>query len=803
MIDAALLRPWPYPKADRLVVVSTDLGRFLSVPAFRRLTDTTGALEHLTAAEAHGFVMNFDGQAVLMNGHRVSAEAVALLGLDGALRPAAGRTFLPSEFAGEGEPVIAISHRLWASRYAASEDIIGRSVMADGKPFRIVGVLSREFDFFPDSDILTPLTFSGPSAYDEFARTLEVFGSLQADVTPEWAAHHLTWTTRHFRPAQTAIVESLRERLFRGFGPTVKILSLISLIILIVCCLNFATLLTVRSTGRCQELAIRIALGAARQRLVRQLVTEALVLSLAGGAAGVLVAYLGRGILAGTATEGILSLPSGPDWRVIAFAILLAIGTGVVFSLGPARRATASVDLESALRNDSHSSVPEMRWLRWFRANWLVGSTQVALTMVLLVGAALLLKSLGRIQMFDPGYDSANVATLRFDLPSVPYRTDADVARFVADLTARIRALPGVDDVAAASSLPFVAGALGMRMFVVDGPVHISGPPEAMPLGWRVPPPPPPPGIGTGSALEFFPALSCEVDPAYFRAMRIPLLRGREFTIFDTASSEPVVIINRAMAARYWSDADPIGRRIRLGPLFPWKKIVGVVGDIRRFARDDSVRSEYYEPFAQAGDQRRLAATSPDLSKQRAIEERFVSPVMLIVRSRLGVRAISRAITPLVHNVDPALPVVQVSTLRDALDNAVADRRFLLGHVVAFAVLALLLAAMGVYAVTAHLVRRRARELSIRVALGARSGHLVWLAMRDGTVIAVVGVFFGALISIALTPQLGGFLYEVTPWDSTTFLRVAFILIPAVICASYFPARRAARVDPLVALKSV
>jgi putative ABC transport system permease protein len=537
---------------------------------------------------------------------------------------------------------------------------------------------------------------------------------------------------------------------------------------------------------------------------VRQLVTEALVLSCAGGGAGVLLAYLGRGILAGSATEGILSLPAGPDWRVIVFATLLAIGTGLLFSIGPARRAIASVDLESALKNDSHSSVPEMAWLRWLGANWLVGSTQVAFTMVLLVGAALLLKSLGRIQAFVPGYDSANAATLLFDLPSVRYRTDADVARFVADLTERIRALPGVDDVGAASSLPFFAGTLGMRMLLIEGTVRISGPPEAMPLGWRVPPPPPPPpGMGAATALEFFPALSCEVDPAFFRTMRIPLLKGREFTTFDTVGSERVVIINHAMATRYWSDADPIGRRMRLGPLFPWMTIVGVVGDIRRFARDDRVRSEYYEPFAQAGDQRRLAPISPDLAKQLAIQERFVSPVMVVVRSRLGVRAIARAVTPVVRSVDPTLPVVQVSTLRDALENAIADRRFLLGHVVAFAALALLLAAMGVYAVTSNLVRRRARELSIRAALGARSGHLVWLAMRDGMAIAAVGVLVGALISIALTPQLGGFLYEVSPWDSNTFLSVALILVPAVILASYFPARRAARIDPLVALKSV
>ncbi len=803
MIDAALLRPWPYPDAGRLVVVSTNVGRYLSVPAFRRLADRGDVLDHLTAAEAHGFVMTFDGQAVLVNGHRVSAEVVGLLGLNGPLRPAAGRAFLPSEFAADSEPVIAISHRLWVTRYGASDSIVGRSIMGDGTPFRIVGVLSREFDFFPDSDILVPLTFSGPSAYDEFARTLEVFGSLRAGVTPDRAAWQLTTATRLFRPTQIAIVESVRERLFRGFGPTVKILALVSLIILIVCCLNFATLLTVRSADRRQELAVRIALGAGRPRIVRQLVTEALVLSCAGGAAGVLLAYLGRGALAGSATEGILNLPSGPDWRVIALATLLSFGTGVLFSVGPALRATASVDLESALKNDVRSSLPEMARRRWLGANWLAGSTQVALTMVLMVGAALLLKSLGRIHAFNPGYDSVNAVTLRFDLPSARYRTDADVARFVTDLTERIHALPGVDDVGAASSLPFFAGALGMRMVLIEGTVHSSGPPEAMPLGWRVPPPPPPaPGMGAATALEFFPALSCEVDPAFFRTMRIPLLKGREFTPFDTAASERVVIINRTMAERYWSDADPIGRRLRLGPLFPWMTIVGVVGDIRRFARDDRVRSEYYEPFAQAGDQRRLAPMPPDVAKQLAIQETTVSPVMVVVRSGLGVHAIARAVTSIVRSVDPTLPVAQVSTLRDALDNAIADRRFLLGHVVAFSALALLLAAVGVYAVTSHRVKRRARELGIRAALGARSDHLVWLAMRDGIVVAGVGVFFGVLISIALTPHLGGFLYEVSPWDSSAFLWVALVLVPAVACASYVPARRAARIDPLIALKS-
>ena len=807
MIDAALLRPWPYPDADRLMVVSTNLGRYFPPAAFRRLSEYHGGLDHLTAAEAHGFLMNFGGQAVLVNGHRVSAGVVALLGLNGALHPEAGRAFVPSEFAPDSQPVVAISYRLWRTQYASADTIIGRTITADGKPLRVVAVLSRNFDFFPDSDLLVPMTFSEPGAYSEYPRTLEVYGSLRPGLTPGLAGLMLTPVTRYFRPPQVAKVESVRERVFRGFRPTVKILSVVSLIILVVACLNFATLLTVRSADRQQELAVRIALGAGRQRIVRQLVTEALVLSVVGGTAGVLLAYLGRGFLAGNAIEGMLVLPRNPEWRVVAFATVLALTTGVLFSLGPARRATARVDLESALRDAASPLLGGIGTRGGIPASRLVGSIQVAFTMALLVGAALLVKSLGRIQAFDPGYDSDHAVTLRFELPRARYRTDADVARFVELLTERIRAVPGVDDTGAASSLPFFAGALGMRMLLLEAPIHVSGPPEAMPLGWRVPPPPPPPpGMSDMPPLDFFPALSSEVDPAFFRTMRIPLVKGRVFTPFDTSASPPVVIINQAMAARYWPDTDPVGRRMRLGPLYPWKTIVGVVGNIRRFARDDEIRSEYYEPFAQAGDQRRLARRlSADVTTRAliALAEPTVSPVMVVVRSRLSVRAIANAVSPLIRTIDPALPLAQVSSLREALDNAIADRRFILSHVAGFAALALLLAAVGIYAVTSHVVRRRARELSIRAALGARSAHLIWLPMRDGVVVAVVGVFFGGLLSMALTPQLRGFLYEVSPWDWSTVLLVAVLLIPAVMCASYFPARRAARVDPLTALKSV
>ncbi|HEX5474822.1 MAG TPA: ABC transporter permease [Vicinamibacterales bacterium] len=794
LVDAAVLRQWPYPHADRLVVLSTNITQYFSIPAFRRLLDTDAGLDHVTAAEAHGFVVDLAGRPTLVNGHRVSPEAVALLGLDGPLRPRPGRPFLAADFETRSDPVVLISHRLWRQWFASSDAVPGRSLKIDGQPARIIGVLPPEFDFFPNGDILAPLSLSGPGAYKEFDRTLEVFGSLRPGVQASSVAWWLTSATRRFRPAQTAIVDSVRARLFRGFGPTIRILTLVSLVILIVCGLNFATLLMVRSADRRQEFAVRMALGAGRARIVRQLVTEALVLSFAGGAAGALIAQVGRGTFIGTATGGIVNPASGLDWKAFTFASLLTLGTGLLFSVGPARRATATLDLDVALKGGAP---------RWFASNWLAGAVQLALTMVLLVGAGLLVKSLARIQAFDSGYDSADAVTLRFDLPPSRYPTDADIARFVGETTGRLGTVPGVESVGAASSLPYAAGALHMSMVSFEQPVRVSGPPEAMPLGWRVPPPPPPPpGMGGAPAIEFFPALSCEVGTSYFRAMGIPLRSGREFTSFDSARSTRVVVINQRMADRYWSGVDPIGRRLRLGPLYPWQTIVGVVGNIRRFAQDDAVRSEYYEPFAQAGDQRQVWSLLGGLPSMPGLPDATPSPVMLVVRSRLGPRAVSSAAGDVLREVDPSLPIVKVSTLRDALDHAIAKRRFLLRNVLAFAGLALLLAVVGVYAVTAQVVRRRTRELSIRAALGAGGGHLMWLAIRDGLVVTGIGGCLGLLISALFTPQLGTFLYDVSPWDWRTFLAVTLILTPVVICAACVPARQAARVDPLVALKS-
>lgn len=779
------------------------MSQYFSAPAFRRVRDTDVGLDHVTAVEAHAFVVDLNGQATLVNGQRISVEGLALFGLDGPLRPRPGRAFLETEFATTTEPVLLISHRMWQRYFASSDTAIRRSVTVDGTSARIIGVLPREFDLFPDSDILTPLSLSGPGTYDEFNRTLEVFGSLRPGVQRTEVVWWLTSLTRRFRPTQTAAVEQVRERMFKDVLPTIRVLTLVSVVILAVCGLNFATLLTVRSTDRRRELAVRTALGADRARIIRQLLTEALVLAIGGGVLGVLAAHIGRGLVIGTATDGLLSVDAGLDWRAFTFAAVLTVGTGALFSIGPARRAVAAVDLETEIKGGAPFEGSVLSKPRWFASSWLAGSIQLALTMALLIGAGLLVKSLARIEAFNPGYDSANAVTIRFDLPRAAYPTDVEVARFELNMRERLGALPGVESVGAASSLPYAPGDLQMRRLTFEQAVLPTGPPEAMPFGWRVPPPPPPAsGMGALPASDFYPALFCGVGPSFFRAMGIRILSGREFTAFDTAGSTPVVIINRKMAERYWPNVSPIGRRVRLGPLYPWKTIIGVVDDIRRFARDDAIRSEYYEPFAQSGDQRRVFAALGGLPPSLAWRGATPSPLMFVVRTQLGAHAVSSAASRVVHEIDPALPIVQVSTLRDALDNAIAERRFLMAHVVAFAALALLLGLGGIYAVTAQVVRTRTRELGVRAALGAGASHLMWVAIRDGLVVTASGGGLGLVIAALSTIQLRPFLYGVSPWDAETYFTVTMVLIPVVLSATCVPARKAAQVDPLIALKS-
>ena len=797
LVDAALLHRWPYPHAERLVVLRTDLGQYFSAPAFRRLLEGRLGIDHLTATQARDFVVDVAGQAMLFKGHRISRGALPLLGLEGPLHPTPGRPFRESEFALAGEPVLLISHRLWQAQFGSAPDVIGRRVNVDGGFAQVVGVLPRQFDFFQNADILAPLTLSGPRDYDEFDRTLEVFGSLRPGMQLAEADWLLTSVTRHFRPSQVATVEAVRDRLFNGFRPTLRVLTLVSFLILAACCINFATLLAVRSSDRRQELAVRVALGAGRERIIRQLVTEALVLSTVGGVAGVLAAHVLRGVFAASGGAGALSLAATLDWRVASFAVLLIICTGFICSIGPARHATAALDVEAGLKGGAGVRLPVAG-----AARGLAASIQLGLTITLLMSAGLLVKSLGRIQAFDPGYDSKGAVSLRFDLPRVRYRTDADVARFVDAMTNRLASLSGVELVGATSSLPYTAGALQMRMVTFEVPVHTSTPPEPMPFGWVVPPPPPPPpGMPPGVMVEHYPALSCEVGPGFFRTMRVPLLMGREFSASDTVTSTPVILINRAMAERYWSGENPVGRRVRLGPLYPWKAIVGVVDNIRRFARDDAARSEYYEPFTQAGDQRRVVEQLTG-RQWLGLQAALSSEVLFVVRTDRDVPTVVGAATAATRDIDPALPIAHVSTLRNALDDAIADRRFLRGQVAGLAGLALVLAAVGIHAVTSQAVRGRARELAVRAALGARAGHLIWLAIGSALRTARIGGVFGVLISTLLTPQLGPFLYQVSPWDAGTFLSAVLILLPVVISAAYIPARRAGRVDPVSALKS-
>ena len=427
----------------------------------------------------------------------------------------------------------------------------------------------------------------------------------------------------------------------------------------------------------------------------------------------------------------------------------------------------------------------------------ILAAGEIALTLVLLIGASLLVKSMMRLERFESGYNTAAL-TLRFELPSTTCRDDAAVARFVARFGDAVRTMPGVTAAGATSSLPLTESAFRFRAFAIEhGPAGPVGPPERLPLGFAAPPPPPaPPSGAPAQVYRFFQAFSAEVGPGFFEAMGIPLIGGRPFNVHDTAATQPVAIVNQAFADRYWPGGSAVGKRIRMNPVDPWITVIGVVGNIRRFARDDEIRSEMYRPFAQQGDRRR-----GDRRPGQVDPRVFVTDVSFVVRTTTAPEDMRRLAQAALASIDPTMPIGPVSTLQEDLERAVAPRRFLLRLFFAFGAAALVLAALGVYGMTAYLVRRRTREMAVRVALGASPRKIEALVVRQGVFIALYGVTGGLGLAFVLSRFLRQHLCDVQPFDAWIYGSIAALLALVVLVASYVPARQAGRLDPLQALK--
>jgi len=764
VVNAVLLRPLPFAEADRLVQVAAlwqgKSVAWLSPQNFLDIETQARSLERLAALDTSGMTLTGHGAAVRLEGAEVSASFFDVL----RVRPDLGRGFA----AGENEPgrthVVVLGHKLWQERFGGDPGVVGRDVQIDREPWTVVGVAPAGFSYPEGAEIWRPLT------YDELFRTksrgawyLNVVARLAPGASLAGAREEMATIAARLAkeyPNQnegvggTAI--GLREALVGDTRKALLVLLGAVGLVLLVACVNVANLLLARISVREGELALRAALGAGRGRIVRQLLTESLLLALVGGALGALVA--------GGLVDALLALqPQGVprlsevriDRGVLAFAALTSFATSLVFGTLPAlqmsRRATAQ-----SLRQGGRGILGGPRV--GLRGALVVG--QIALAMVLLAGAGLLIRSFTLLRHVDPGFDARSALSFRFTLPESAYADDAPRVAFHDALAARLAALPGVRAVGGVSGLPLAGGSF-IISFTIDGR------------------PEPPPAQQPSLAVAI-------VTPGYFEAMGIGIVRGRALAPGDVETAPQVVVLSEAAVRKHFPGEDPIGKHIRLGlgrgPGKPKAggEVVGVARDVKRQGLGKESAPEIYVAYAQYP----------------------VQSMSIVLRTDVPPRSVATAAERALHELDAQLPVSFVLTLEEVVARSISEPRFYTLLLGAFATTALFLAALGLFGVMSYAVAQRTRELAVRLALGARQHELQRMVLREALALGAVGLVLGLggalLVSRTLTTQL----YSVSPNDPATLAAVAGVLLATTVLAGYLPARRATRIDPVVALRA-
>ena len=768
VIDAVLLRPLPYAQPDQLVKIwmhFTGIGlpkdqNWVSAPEFVDLRNLNRSFSHVAAISGESFNLKAGATPERVNGAAVSADFFSLLGVE----PEGGRMFLPGEDEPGRENIVVLSHGLWTRRFGSDAGILGKPLIMNGRPFTVVGVAPASFEFPARAELWTPLAFSkedlGPDRRGNHG--LEVIARIRPGISFEQAQSDMEAVSRRMieqnagypyeRFQFRVIMNQLLDETVGDIRTALWILMASVGFVLLIACANVANLLLARASAREREMAIRTALGAGRARVIRQLLTESVVLALLGFTAGVLLAHWGLGALLEIASVSFPRIAGAHiDARVLLFTALIALGTGMLFGLAPALQ--ASRVHPDALKEGGRTATTGMAAQRLRRA---LVVAEIALSTMLLAGAGLLMKSFLRLQDVDPGFRPDGVLTLRISLPENRYPEPARIRGFIRELLERTARLPGVESVGGVSALP-LSGSSSSGTTTVDSRSVPSdkATPEA---DWRV------------------------VTPGYFRAMGIRLIRGRFFDDRDTDGVAPVAIIDETMAKTYWPGEDPIGKRIHRGgtrSTRPWSTIVGVVGHVRYRTLEAQSRVQLYWPYAQ----------DP------------VPYISLVVRTPLEPRSLAVEIQRKVLAIDPDQPISSVRTMQELLSDSVARRRFSMTLLALFAGVALLLAAVGIYGVISYTVTLRAHEIGIRVALGASRGGVLWLVLGQSLVLTVAGVFLGLAGSLLVSRVISGLLFNVRPTDPATFAIVAAFLAAVAALASLLPAGRASRVDPMVALR--
>jgi predicted permease len=767
LVSAVLLKPLPFSEPEKLVFLwedSSAIGGSARGPvapaSYVAWRERSRSFEDVAAFETTSYNLTGDGEPERLSALRTTPNLLSILGMQALV----GRTFAPDEVA-ESTPVVVVSESLWTRRFGADPNVVDREILLDGARYTVIGVVPPHFRFPTNAvDVFMPTAFTPEELAESGEWYMYVVARLTAGATLAQAQTEMTAIANTiadengFNRGRGVAVTALQEHIARQARPTLLTLLGAVGVLLLIACANVANLLLARGAGRRHELALRKALGAGNARIVRHLMIESSALAFAGVVLGIGLAVASFGYLArlvpGTFPGG---TAPGLDWRVLAFTAAVALVTVLMFGLGPAWAAA-----RSSVSEMLHKGAGRGRTARGHRLRNTLIVAEIALTAVLLAAAGLLLRSYVSVLRADPGFDPDNLLVAVTVLPPLQYEDDTRRASFYARVLEEVEALPGVTD----------AGYTNFVPLAVRGGFVLVSPEGAPPL--------------TPETFGRYVVSDRVVTPGYFETLRQPLISGRRFDERDMAdSAPPAVVINETMAAKYWPDGNALGQRFRRGGRDEtWWTVIGVVGDVRQMGLDAPPEPELYRSGTQA-----------------ATDDPFFWPKHLLVRTATDPLSLAGAVREAIWRVDPSQPVSMPNSMGDIFVAQLANRDTQLTLVSAFAALALVLAAAGLYGVLSYTVAQRTSEIGLRMALGAERGNVVRTVVRGGLVLACAGLVCGVAGALVLARLLESFLFRVSPVDPMTFVGAATLLLLVSAAAAYVPARRAANVDPMAALR--
>jgi predicted permease len=771
VVNALLLKPLPYPEPDRLAILwlrSPGIGIPQDWPSPGQYMDIKAenhSFDELSISIGGSFNLTGLDRPERLEGMRTSSTLLDMLGA----KPLLGRTLLAEEDQPGKPPVALLTHGLWKRLFGGDPQIVGRSLTLNGKQYTVAGVLRPDFllnnEVVPTVaaiekvEILLPLPFGADAVNRRGDENYNIVGRLKPGVTMREAQEDVAAIAGRIRNKDhrdrtfTISVVPLLDQVVGNVRRSVLIMLGAVTLVLLIACANVANLLLSRATGREKEVAIRAALGAGRMRLVRQLLTESVLLGVLGGAAGLLVAVLTLFVVRDINPGNIPRLDAiRIDGIVLAFTFGISILTGIIFGMAPAVR-VARVDLNTSLKSGGRSSQneggfnPARQGLRS-----LLVVAELALSMVLLIGAGLLIRSFVRLASVPPGFNPEHVISMRSAEAGPKYQQDKARIQYYQQLGERISRLPGVQSQGAVSALPLTAS-VGWGGILIEGYTPPPSEPELQ-VDMRV------------------------ATNDYFRTMEIPLLQGRFFNDHDTADVPHVILIDDKMAKRFWPHESAVGKRMRANVKDPWYTVVGVVGTVKQYGLDIDGRMVIYYPEQQSAD----------------------GDLYLVARTSNDPASVASAMVREIHAIDPGVPVFEIRTMQERLHDSLARQRFSMAVLGGFAGFAMLLAAVGVYGVISYMVTQGTHDIGLRMALGAQQRNILGLVVKQGMALAAIGIVAGLVGAFSLTRVMASLLFGVSATDAVTFSAVTLFLVATALVASYVPALRAMRVDPVVAL---